>query len=441
MIRPERGIKMSKGSETKKINILIFPAGAENRMDIYDSLRHNPLFNVYGASSKADHAKSIYPKENYFIGDLNITEEGFFEVFNSLLKRFQIDFVIPTHDRIAVFLMKEEKRFCARILCSPYETTKIAENKKLTASALKDSGFYPKVYENPDEIDGYPVFLKPYIGAGSRGTHLVHDEERLKYILKREKDLLISEYLPGREYTVGCFTDRNRKLLFAGPVIRENIANGRSFHQTKTDRIEEFNEIATALNEIFHFRGSWFYQAKEDKDGSLKLLEFSVRQIGEMGLHRQMGVNFAAMMVLDAMGADVKILLNDFDVTADVSYKSIYSFPYQFNRVYIDLKDTLIINGRLNIDLLSFIYRCADKGIDVILLTETVDDYEKMLKNYSVSEKLFTGIISGYEDKIVLDTISRDESIYISSSFNNRSLVKERYDIPVFDLDAVECLP
>ena len=58
-----------------KIHILIFPAGAENRMDIYDSLRRNRDFEIYGASSKRDHAISIYPADHYLIGLLNITEE------------------------------------------------------------------------------------------------------------------------------------------------------------------------------------------------------------------------------------------------------------------------------------------------------------------------------------------------------------------------------
>lgn len=437
---------MSKISdnENRKIetrtNILIFPAGAENRMDIYDSLRHNPGFDVYGASSKIDHAKYIYPENHYYIGDLNIADKGFIDRFNSLLSRFKIDFVIPTHDTVAAFLMKEEKAINAHILCSPYETARIAENKKMTAQALQNCPFCPKVYENIDKVTEYPVFLKPYIGAGSRGTHIVQDRQTLGQILCRNRDLLICEYLPGREYTVGCFTNKKGELLFAGPGTRERIIDGRSYHSERADVNGKFQKIAVELNSRFKFRGSWFFQVKEDKAGMLKLLEFSVRQIGEMALYRQLGVNFAAMSVMDAMGEDVKVIFNDRDLIVDLNFRNNYYFNFPYERVYIDSEDTLIVNGRINTFLLNYLYQCFNRGIKITLLAKKKGTYEDMVGKYPISERLFSEVLTVAEDRGVCDHITDPKAVYISSDWQERFRVKETCGIPVFDLDAVECL-
>lgn len=424
----------------EKFNVLIFPAGAENRMDIYDSLRTSSCFNVYGASSKVDHAKYIYPEDHYYIGKLNIAEDSFLENFNCLLSHFSIDFVIPTHDTIAVYLMKRADHINAHIICSPYETAKIAENKKLTAQALRDCSFYPKVYEGMDEVDEYPVFLKPYIGAGSRGVHLVHDREALARILDSEEDLLISEYLPGREYTIGCFTNRKGELLFAGAITRERIQDGRSYHNERGIMNGQFWEIARQLNSVFEFHGSWFFQVKEDKNGALKLLEFSVRQIGEMGVYRQLGVNFAAMSIFDAMGRDVKVLFNDLNLTVDLRFKNNCFLCFEYESVYLDLENTLVVNGRLNVELLNFLYLCFTRGLKVILLTNEKDAYEEILMKYPISSKLFHQVLSINHRGKTSDYITQTKAVYISSNFHKRWQVKESCGIPVFDLDAIECL-
>ena len=94
------------------------------------------------------------------------------------------------------------------------------------------------------------------------------------------------------------------------------------------------------------FRGAWFFQVKEDKQGSLKLMEFSVRQAGTMNFYRQLGINFAALSLFDAMGYDVKIIFNDYNLTLDRCLKNCYKFDYYYEKLYIDFDDTLMIKRK-----------------------------------------------------------------------------------------------
>lgn len=427
-------------NKSGKIHVLIFPAGAENRMDIYDSLRRNRDLEVYGASSKIDHAKSIYPADRYFIGKLNIAEEDFLENFNSLIKRFSIDLIIPTHDTVAVALTRLADQIQAGIVCSPYETARIAENKRLTAEALTHADYYPRFYDSPEEVEEYPIFLKPFIGAGSRNTFVVKDSAELEGILELNRDMLICEYLPGDEYTVGCFTNREGHLLFAGASTRERILAGRAYHSQLAGNQEKFQAIADDLNKRFVFRGAWFFQVKEDRKGQLKLMEFSVRQIGEMALYRQLGVNFAALSVYDSMGQDVEILCNNLDLRLDLRFTNYYSFPHQYERVYLDGDAFIRGDGQMDSETIQFAYQALGRGQKIVLIVPGGEPVSQWLGRYPIHPDLFCQAIDSFSENQWISQIQQEQSIFVSPSLKRRKLVKEQRGIPVFDLDGMECL-
>ena len=429
----------SKGSR-RPVHVLIFPAGAENMIDIYDSLRHNPDFKVFGASAREDHGKAVYPEDHYCIGELQITEPDFLDHFNDLLRSFRIDYVIPTHDTVAVYLMKMAAEIQATIVCSPYETARIAENKQLTAEALEGAEYCPRVYGSREAIEEYPVFLKPWIGAGSRDTFLVRDGEELSEILKKKDRLLISEYLPGPEYTVGCFTSRDGRLLFAGPGTRERIQNGRAYHIERAGGRSDFKVIAEDLNRRLTFRGSWFFQVKEDRQGRLKLLEFSVRQLGEMALYRQLGVNFAALALYDAMGQDVTILFNDLPLTMDLRFSGVYRLRHDYRRVYLDAAALLAGEEAVDATLIQFLYQTVNDGKKITCLSLEGEDLPDELERRSIHAGLFAEIIRVRTAEEMTGHMTDTQAVFVSRDRKLRQLVKEHCRIPVFDVDALECL-
>ena len=254
----------------EKINVLIFPSGAENAINVYDSLKYNIHFELFGLSSKEDHTSYIYDKEHYEIGNYNISDKSFFDNINEYIKRHNIKYLIPTHDEIVYFLKKNEKLINCTIIASDVQTCEIAFSKCKTANYFKNESYYPKFYEENDNIE-YPVFIKPDIGAGAKGTHKIESKEQLlKYV--KDKKYLISEYLPGEELTVDCFTNKDGKLLFIGPRTRERITSGVSFKSKTQEVTKEIEEIANSINQKLKFRGLWFFQLKKDKNNMYKLM-------------------------------------------------------------------------------------------------------------------------------------------------------------------------
>jgi predicted ATP-grasp superfamily ATP-dependent carboligase len=435
-----KGIPNMSSLPQNKINVLIFPAGAENALEIYYSLRYNLHLDVFGASGKPDHAGFIYPPDHYIEGNFYITSPSFLDDFNLLLKKYKIDIVIPTHDTIALFMAENRPLIQAKIIVSDSQTARLCREKKLTYALMAGYDFCPQVYKRLQDIPSFPVFLKPNRGEGSKGTFIAQSMDEVVARTSVNPELLICEYLPGQELTVDCFTNKKQELLFVGPRTRERVQMGISFHSESVELTEEIQRIARIINSKLELRGAWFFQVKQDRDSQYKLLEISARQAGTMALYRQVGVNFALLSIFDLMDVDISILKNRLDIKMDRCLHNRYHFNYKYDDVYVDFDDTIIVEGKVNDFLMQYLYQATNCGKKLHLITRHELNISETLKAYKIAENLFDEIIllSPMEKKS--DHIQPQKAIFIDNHFSERKLISERFGIPVFDVDAVECL-
>ena len=300
--------------------------------------------------------------------------------------------------------------------------------------------FVPESYKQPADISGFPVFLKPNRSEGSKGASIAQSMEAVVAKLSSAPDLLICEYLPGQELTVDCFSNRNRKLLFVGPRTRERVQIGISFHSESVALTEEIRKIADTINEKLEFRGAWFFQIKKDKEYHYKLLEISARQAGTMALYRQLGVNFALLSIFDALDAEVSILKNQLDIQLDRCLHNRYHFNYDYDDVYVDLDDTIIVDGKVNDLLMQYLYQATNSGKKLHLISKHELDILETLKEYRIAENLFDEIIPLSPSEEKSDHIIPGRAIFIDNHYLERKKIAEIFRIPVFDVDAIECL-
>jgi hypothetical protein len=203
---------------------------------------------------------------------------------------------------------------------------------------------------------------------------------------------------------------------------------------------EEIKGIARTLNAEMGFRGAWFFQVKRDKVGNYKLLEFAPRIASTMGLFRQSGINFALLSLFDAMEIDVEVLVNQPKVELDRCLANRYRLELAYDRVYIDFDDTIIIDGRVNALAMVFLYQCRLLGKRVILLTKHKFDIRKSLHEFFIHPGLFEEINQIGENDAKVNYIEPEGAIFIDNYFFDRLEVSTKLGIPVFDVDAIECL-
>lgn len=421
-----------------KKNILVFPCESENSFEIFNSLKYSTRFSVYGASNKEGHGSYIF--SNYFPCLPGINQKNFIEELNLFIQREKIEFIIPTHDDVAFYLSKHTDSIAAKIIGSCAETANICRHKKLLYKLLEKEDFCPFIFDEKSISYPFPLFCKPNIGQGSQGCNLLTNEEDLKKI-KISQDLIFSEYLPGEEVTVDCFTNSEGNLIFYGPRSRRNIKSGIAFQSEILSPDAEIKKIAERLNTLIKFRGIWFFQLKKDKNNKYKLLETSCRPSTGISLYRQAGVNIPLLAAYDALGMETKILKNpDFTIKTSKQIKSLYKHNLQYNSIYIDYDDTIIIDNKPNLLAIKFLYESKIKHKKIVLLTRHESDIESSLKKNWISKNLFDEIHIIKKEQKKSSFINDDKSIFIDNLFTERMDVLKNKNIPVFDVDAIEVL-
>ena len=432
---------------TKKKNILVFPCGSEIALEVYRSVKNSTHFNLIGASSVNDHGKFVF--ENYVDGLPFITATNFIPSIKKVVADYSIDAIYPAMDAVIEILKKNEAEIGCKVIASEEETTQICLSKSRTYKVLEGTVKIPKTFSAADLLQAgeatFPVFAKPDVGYGSRGAKKITSAEDLKAHLELYPSCILSEFLPGKEYTVDCFTANSGEMLFAAARERCRLMNGISVNTRPVkENAEEFVEFAKKINSVIKFSGAWFYQVKRDANGQLTLMEVASRFGGSSSLFRAQGINFALMSLFDAFGTPVAVLRNSYDVEMDRALDNKYKLDLKYNEVFVDFDDCIYLEKQfVNDELMAYLYRCVNKGIKVTLLSR--HDDVKLGKLDNLLDKLrirqvFDRIIHLDPSEKKIDYIDNTNSIFIDDSFAERKAIADKFHIPVFSLDMVETL-
>lgn len=421
-----------------KTNVLVFPAGEINSIELHDALSHNVNIDVYGASSVDRHGSYVF---KYYKSNLPlISDESFIDDFNRLIAEWNIDFVFPTHDTVALFMADNQNLIKAKVIVAERKTALICRDKKQTYDLFSDCDFCPKVYS---DFKYFPVFIKPREGQGSKGTCLIKSVDEIPNDLKIE-DYVISEYLPGEELTIDCLTDKEGNLCVCLPRIRNRLLAGVSVAGETIVASDEIIAIAETINKRLKFLGLWFFQLKKDSEGRYKLLEVSTRCAGTMCLSRARGVNLPLLSVYAAMGRKISVFENPYSVIMDRTLISRYKIDYEYDAVYVDYDDTIIEGDTVCLPVIQFLYQCRNQKKKIYLLTRHESDHEDSLEEnfekHAISMTLFDDVIKLSFEQNKADSIQESKSIFIDNSYTERKMVHDRCRIPVFDVEGIEVL-
>lgn len=420
----------------EKVNVLVFPCGAENALEIYNALRYSVHVNILGASSVDDFGRLKY--ENYIGGLPNIAEESFDKTFAKLLKDYKVDVVFATHDTVMTYLA--EKSFDTYLVNGDAKTAKIARSKHLTYKTFSENSWVPKTYDDYDTIETWPVLCKPDLGQGAQGIFKCNNLTELKENTKKIDLPVVVEYLPGDELTIDCFTDRHKSLIWTQPRSRERVKAGISMKSSYVHLDIELQAIASDINEKLQMRGPWFFQVKQDVNGIWKLLEISCRVAGSMVSQRAKGVNLPLMTIQDYMERDLKTLPYNFVHSVERSITTKCSMELSFSKVYIDFDETIIIDNKVVPMTIAFIYEMIAQKKELILITRHEYNLDQTLEKCALHKNLFSRIIHIRDKSPKSNFIDSTDSIFIDNHFIERQEVYQTHRIPVFDVDYLEFL-
>jgi carbamoyl-phosphate synthase large subunit len=420
----------------KKRNILVFPAGTEIGLEIHAALKQSKEVRVFGAGQDiSNHARFAF-SEYYTVPSIH--EDGWLESLIDLCKKLSIDYIFPAYDDVIVALSKYHELLPAKVISAEPDVCEITRSKKSTYHRLAGCIRVPVLYETAEQVTIFPVLVKPDRGQGSYGIRRVNNQSELYSSISSIQDGIICEYLPGEEYTVDCFSDRERGLLFASARSRRRTRNGISVN-TITETVAGVTEIAEKIHTELRMRGAWFFQLKRAIDGGLTLLEVAPRIAGAMVTHRVMGVNFPLLSILEEERTPLSILTNPGIIELDRALVNRFSHEIKFETLYVDLDDTLIFDGKVNTEIIRLIYQCINNKKMVKLITRHREELSKTLAKHRLTG-LFDEVIHLKSNESKSAYIIDKCAVFIDDSFAERQEVQSATGIPTFDCSMVELL-
>jgi hypothetical protein len=425
-------------SERKNVfRTLVFPGSTEIGLEIQRALAFCKEVLLYSAGcEETSHAPFAFVK-HYSVP--NVRESGWLEALNEILRIEAIDYIFPAHDDVLLALSENASRMPARVVTSPVETCQITRFKSKTYRHLASSVPVPRVFAHSDDIDEFPIFLKPDRGQGSQETTVIDDRDALAEVIRRGLNgKLLLEFLPGAEYTIDCFSDRDQGLMFCAGRERVRTRNGIAMHSRCVDN-PLFEEYARRIGQRLELHGAWFFQLKRDRSGNLRLLEVAPRIAGTMALNRVKGINFPLLSLFEQERFPLRIACNNYNVEVDRALTNRYQCDLTYRTVYVDLDDTLIVREAVNTQIARFLFQCLNRGIRLVLMSRHAGDIAKTLKKYRLHE-LFDEIIAVGPHDSKASFIHDYDAIFIDDSFRERESVREATGIAAFETGMLELL-
>lgn len=417
-------------------NVLVFPAGTEIGLEIFNSLKYCKEVNVFAAGDDSlNHGRFVYPQYHIIP---NINEEGWLEALVSLCQKLAIDYIFPAYDDVIVALADNQQHIPSVVISSPKEACKITRSKSDTYHRLSGIVKVPRLYDSVQHVSDFPVLVKPDKGQGSFGITKVNNPAELIAAVQEVPEPLICEYLPGTEYTVDCFSDREQGVLFAKARLRRRTRNGISVN-TVTESLSDIQDIAEKISTELKLRGAWFFQLKRDREDKLTLLEIAPRVAGSASAHRVMGINFPMLSIFEHERLPLKVLLNKGGIEVDRALANRYRHEIQYDTIYIDLDDTLIFREKVNTSVIKLIFQCINRGKQVKLITRHNQDIGMTLAKFRLAG-LFDEVIHLRPGATKSAYITELNAILVDDSFRERLEVATVRGIPTFDCSMIEIL-
>ncbi len=291
-----------------KQNVLIPGAGGAAAIGAIKSLRMCK-FQGKIVSTDADmlSAGLYLADKGYVVPSAN--DPSFFREAMRIIEKEQIKIILPTSGFDIIPYSKNKKVLENNgviPVISDYEVIETCVNKEKFYYKLKGKFNLPYTTTNPSEIDTFPCIVKPIFGKGSRNIFICHDENELRMILSRYNDMLIQEYLPGKEYTIDVLSDLDGNALIAIPRERVEVKAGVSF-KGKVILDRAIQEECLRIAEYLRIKGPSCMQMKCDKKGEPRLTEVNPRMGGGTIMATYAGVNFPELIIKIANGEKIEI--------------------------------------------------------------------------------------------------------------------------------------
>jgi carbamoyl-phosphate synthase large subunit len=233
----------------------------------------------------------------------------YIEAMTRLLENERPDVVLVGTDvELAAFARNRqalEARFGTQIIVSAPEVIDIADDKYRTFEFLRSHGFNPPASARAEDegaladlVDnvGFPLVVKPRVGARSIGVSVVHDRRGLDQALEGRTGLVVQECISDAEHEYTASVLVFDGIPAASIVMRRDLRDGNTF-RAYSGRYAALNEEVRRLGAALNPYGPANFQFRTDAAGNARVFEINARFSGATPLRALVGFNEVEMCI------------------------------------------------------------------------------------------------------------------------------------------------
>lgn len=304
------------------VNILILSCGTRNKIVQYFKNELAGIGQVI-ATDCSELAPALYDADKHYVVP-RIDEEGYIDFILSICKENNIKGVLSLIDPELRLLAKHKQDFInigIMPIISDYEIVELCFDKYEMYKFLCSNGFNTiKSYIDKEEFfsdveDGvinYPVFVKPVRGSASININKVYSKQEVDLLFDRYNDLMIQEYMDGKEYGADVYIDMisgKPVAIFTKEKIKMRAGETDKSVSVKDDKlfdlIERFVKVAD-------FRGIIDIDIFK-VDGEYYISEVNPRFGGGYPHAYECGVSVPMMIIENITGNPNKYAIGDYN--------------------------------------------------------------------------------------------------------------------------------
>lgn len=230
-----------------------------------------------------------------------------------LVEKHAVKLLIPLTDLDLRVLARHRDAFAeigCTIMIGPEETIKACRNKisfnrmvsKAGLNAIRSmdlKAFRAKPF--------YPCFAKPIHGSAAIGTcKLMNDRDFKAHIASFGSQMMIQEYIGGREYTIDVYRRRDGEICSIVPRQRLSVRAGEVEKSITTNDPELIEAAAKLVQQMPGIWGVLNAQCRRSADGPPRFFEVNPRFGGGAPLSIAAGVNLPAMLLREVLGMPIE---------------------------------------------------------------------------------------------------------------------------------------
>lgn len=184
--------------------------------------------------------------------------EQFINFLTNYIRQNNVDYYLPTHS-LETALVSQYKSYLeettsVRIILSPHKTYLALDDKINANKNLSNIGIaVPRIIEPHPEVV-FPIFVKPSVGSGSKGTTIIEDNVDLEYFQNKYSANIFMEYLEGKEFTVDAIFDIEGSLISYNQ--RERIKTLGGAVTVSINNFEDYDSLNEILKISKHYHMS-----------------------------------------------------------------------------------------------------------------------------------------------------------------------------------------